>query len=82
MPNKDWTWPSGQGSKTWRWMWRCGKNMDTNSASENELSEEIPCCEKNEEKVFWQRDWLWCWTWRWAWRWAWNNWVWRRCCGK
>ncbi len=54
MPNKDWTWPRGQGKMTWREMWEC-KNSENRDFS----SERDEC-----KRFWWQRKW----SWRWAWR--------------
>jgi len=78
MPNRDWTWPFGQWTWTWRKIGSCiNKEEINNSVNENISSEDVVA-----NQAFWLRNWQGrCqWLWRnWNARW---NWLWRRCCGK
>ncbi len=65
MPNKDGTWPNGQGSRTWRWMGPCKQVLANNPNTNIEEDSSI------QGFGFWQWRWVRCcerWLGKWLWR--------------
>ena len=57
MPNRDWTWPQGNGKMTGKWMWSCNENWVE---------------WKNIPFGNWQGKRCWKWMKRWLWN-RWRN---------
>lgn len=64
MPNKDWTWPIGQGAWTWRKMGSCVNKEEI----DNPDTDNISLGKVSDNRTFWLRNW------QGRCQWLWRNW--------